>query len=41
VATFVDIYLERPAVITEIAEKCVELVANFGCKDAAVVDIIF
>jgi len=30
-----DIYLERPAVITE---KCVGLVANFGCKDTAVVD---
>jgi beta-glucosidase len=41
VPTVVDIYLDRPAVIPEIAEKCAGLVANFGCEDAAVLDVIF
>jgi beta-glucosidase len=41
VPTIVDIYLERPAVIPEIAEKCTGLVANFGAGDAAVLDVIF
>ena len=39
--TVVDIYLDRPAVIPEIAEACAGLVANFGASDAAVLDIIF
>jgi beta-glucosidase len=41
VPTIVDIYLERPAVIPEIAGKCAALVANFGANDAAVLDVIF
>ncbi len=41
VPTIVDIYLERPAVIPEIAEKCTGLIANFGASDAAVMDVIF
>ena len=41
VPTIVDIYLERPAVIPEIAEKCAGLVANFGANDSAVLDVIF
>jgi beta-glucosidase len=41
VATIVDIYLERPAVIPEIAEKSAGLLANFGASDAAVLDVIF
>jgi beta-glucosidase len=41
VPTIVDIYLERPAVIPEIADKCAGLVANFGASDAAVLDVIF
>ena len=39
--TIVDIYLDRPAVIPEIAAACVGLAANFGASDAAVLDIIF
>ncbi|MCY3867638.1 MAG: glycoside hydrolase family 3 C-terminal domain-containing protein [Chloroflexi bacterium] len=39
--TIVDIYLERPAVIPEIAAACAGLVANFGASDAAALDIIF
>ncbi len=39
--TIVDMYLERPAVIPEIAENCAGLVANFGASDSAVLDIIF
>ena len=41
VPTVVDIYLDRPAVIPEIAEKCAGLVSNFGAEDAAVLDVIF
>ena len=41
VPTIVDIYLDRPAVMPEIAEACAGLVANFGASDAAVLDIIF
>lgn len=41
VPTIIDIYLDRPAVIPEIAEKCTGLVANFGANDSAVLDVIF
>lgn len=41
VPTIVDIYLDRPAVIPEIAEQCAALLANFGANDAAVLDVIF
>jgi len=41
VPTLVDIYLERPAVIPEIAAKCAGLLANFGANDAAILDVIF
>lgn len=41
VPTIVDIYLERPAVIPEIAEKSAALLGNFGASDAALLDIIF
>jgi beta-glucosidase len=41
VPTIVDIYLERPIVIPEIAEKSAALLGNFGASDEAVVDIIF
>ncbi len=39
--TIVDIYLERGAVIPEIAAASAGLVANFGASDATVLDIIF
>jgi beta-glucosidase len=39
--TIVDIYLERPAVIPEIAAKCAGLAVNFGANDGALLDILF
>jgi len=41
VPTIVDIYLDRPAVIPEIAARSAGLLANFGASDAAVLDVIF
>ncbi len=41
VPTIVDISLDRPAVIPEIAEKSAGLLADFGASDAAVLDVIF
>ncbi|HZR44730.1 MAG TPA: glycoside hydrolase family 3 N-terminal domain-containing protein [Ktedonobacteraceae bacterium] len=41
VPTIVDIYLDRPAVIPEIAEQSAALLANFGASDAALLDIVF
>ncbi|MFN8495534.1 MAG: glycoside hydrolase family 3 N-terminal domain-containing protein [Caldilineaceae bacterium] len=39
--TIVDIYLDRPAVIPEIAEQSAALIANFGANDRALLDVIF
>ncbi len=36
-----DIYLDRPAVIPEIADQSAALIANFGAGDAALLDLIF
>lgn len=41
IPTIIDIYLDRPAVIPEIAAGCTGLLANFGASDAAVLDVIF
>ncbi len=41
VPTIVDITLERPAVIPEIAEQSAGLLADFGAYDQAVLDVIF
>jgi len=41
VPTVVDIYLERPAVIPEIAERSAALLGSFGASDGAVLDVIF
>jgi beta-glucosidase len=41
VPTIVDIYLDRPAVIPEIANSCTALVANFGASAAVLVDLVF
>lgn len=41
VPTIVDMYLDRPAVIPEIAAKSVGLIANFGAQDGIVLDVIF
>lgn len=39
--TIIDIYLERPAVMPELAGAASGLVANFGASDAAILDIVF
>jgi len=39
--TIVDIYLDRPAVIPEIARQSAALLANFGASDAAFLDVVF
>ena len=41
VPTIVDIYLDRPAVIPEIAEQSAALLADFGACDSAILDAIF
>ncbi len=41
VPTIVDMYLERAAVIPEIAAAAAGLVANFAVSDAAALDVIF
>jgi beta-glucosidase len=41
IPTIVVIYLDRPAVMPEIAEKSVGLLAEFGASDSAVLDMIF
>lgn len=41
VPTIVNIYLERPAVIPEIADKSAGLIANFGATDKALLDLMF
>ena len=37
----VDIYLDRPAVIPEVATRSAALIGNFGAADEAVLDLIF
>ncbi|MCF2525966.1 glycoside hydrolase family 3 protein [Yinghuangia soli] len=41
VPTVVDIYLERPAVIPEIAAASAALVANYGAADGPLLDVLF
>jgi beta-glucosidase len=41
VPTIVDIYLDRPAVIPEIAEQSAALLANFGANPRSLLDVIF
>jgi beta-glucosidase len=41
VPTIIDIYLDRPAVIPEIAAACKGLLADFGANDEAVLDVVF
>jgi beta-glucosidase len=41
VPTIVDIYLERAAVVPEIAAGAAALLADFGASDAVVLDIVF
>ena len=41
VPTVVDIYMERPAVIPELAESAAGLLANFGASDEVILDAVF
>jgi beta-glucosidase len=41
VPTIVDIYLERGAVIPEVAERCAALLASFNVADDAILDVVF
>lgn len=41
VPTIVNLYLDRPAVVPEIAAASAGLIANFGATDAALLDVIF
>lgn len=41
VPTVVDIYLDRPAVIPEIAAASKGLLADFGANDEALLDVVF
>ncbi len=41
VPTVVDIFLERPAVIPEIAGAAAALIGSFGSSDAAILDLVF
>ncbi|MEN8651319.1 glycoside hydrolase family 3 N-terminal domain-containing protein [Streptomyces sp. 21So2-11] len=41
VPTVVDIFLDRPAVIPEIAEHAAALVANYGASDIALLNVLF
>lgn len=41
VPTVVDVYLDRPAVIPELAEAAAALLADFGVSDAALLEVVF
>lgn len=41
VPTIVDLYLDRPAVIPEIAAKSKALIANYGASDHSVCEVLF
>ncbi|MDA8640448.1 glycoside hydrolase family 3 C-terminal domain-containing protein [Flavobacteriaceae bacterium] len=41
VPTVVDIYLDRPAVIPEIADAAKALIANYGASDESVCEVLF
>ncbi|MFY1635057.1 glycoside hydrolase family 3 protein [Solwaraspora sp. WMMB335] len=40
VPTVVDVYLDRPAVLTELADRVAALLVSFGVDDAALVDVL-
>jgi beta-glucosidase len=41
VPTIIDIYLDRPAVIPELADASAALIANFGAAPEALLDVVF
>ena len=40
VPTIVTVYLDRPAILTELKDRAAALVANFGVSDAALLDVL-
>jgi beta-glucosidase len=40
VPTIVTIYLDRPAILTELKDRAAAVIANFGVSDAALLDVI-
>ena len=41
VPTVVDVYLDRPAVLTPFVDSAAAIVANFGVSEAALLDVLF
>ena len=41
VPTVVDVHLDRPAVLPEVAAECAALFGSFGSSDAALLDVVF
>ena len=41
VPVVLDIYLDRPAVLGTLAEDATAIVANYGCSEAALLDVLF
>ncbi len=39
--TIFDIYIDRPAVITEIVAAAAVVIADYGASDAALLDVVF
>ncbi|HXN76005.1 MAG TPA: glycoside hydrolase family 3 C-terminal domain-containing protein, partial [Gemmatimonadaceae bacterium] len=40
VPTIVTVYLDRPAILTEMKDRASALVGNFGVSDAALLDVL-
>jgi beta-glucosidase len=40
VPTIVSVYLDRPAILTNVRDKAAVLLANFGVSDAALMDVL-
>ena len=40
VPTIVTVYLDRPAILTELKDRAIALVGNFGVSDAALLDVL-
>ena len=41
VPTVIDVYLDRPAIVTELADAAAALLVNFGTSDAALLPVLF
>ena len=39
--TVIDVYLDRPAVMPELAEEAAALLGTFGAADQALLDVVF